>query len=190
MRISVTQKRKLRNKSTETLIGKFKTITAKERIFYANLVKSAISETIVQNLFILEGYKVHKYGMETSLPQMLGCLHSDKSETAIQIKAMPDLVVQTPDLNNVFFVEVKYRSNGQFSINDFKKYEDYPFKSAYFIILSKKTIKCLTYKELMHGFHIDENTDNQLIDRKEFQFTEEIFREYLELMEDLFSNID
>ena len=190
MKITVTPKRRPRYKETEPLAGKYRTITGKDRDFYANLVKSSITEIIIRNLFILEGYNVHKYGIETSLPQMLGCLHSDKSETATQIKAMPDLVVQTPDLKNVYFIEVKYRSSGKFSMVDLKKYDDYPFKSTYFVILSKTWIKCITYKELEHGFSIDENSNNHLFDHKEFQFTPDIYNEYIDLMERLFCNIE
>lgn len=191
MRISITQKSNQRNQPTEIPNRRFKEITAKERNFYFNLVKSAITETIVKNLFLLEGYNVHKYGMESSIPQMLGCLHSVTSETATHIKSMPDLIVQTSDLKEVYFIEVKYRSNGKFSMSDLKKYEDYPFKSTYFVILSKKSIKCITYSEMSRGFYIDEKNDKyHLIDREEFHFNENIYNEYIDLMERLFCNIE
>lgn len=70
-----------------------------------------------------------------------------RTDVATNIRRMPDYVVQKD--RDVFFIEVKFRKSEKFTKSDLP--EGYPYENCYFIIVSKKHIKCITYGELMKG---------------------------------------
>jgi len=84
--------------------------------------------------------------MENTVPGIMKLLKKVRSDVANDIRRMPDFVVQNPNTNQVYFVEVKFRTSEEFTFKDLPK--NYPFENAYFILVSKKYIKCITYEEL------------------------------------------
>lgn len=84
---------------------------------------------------------------------------------------MPDFVVQNPRNNEVYFVEVKFRANGILARKDIPK--DYAWGNAYFILVSKKHIKCITFYELERGDEITPTSKNYLGNRNEFNLDKE-----------------
>lgn len=158
--------------------------------WHCNQVKSKTAESIIQQLFLYEQYKVHKYGMESVLPQILGSMNGDNSETARQIRTMPDFIIQTPELDAVYFVEVKYRANGQYSIQDLEKEFEYLYKNAYFILVSRIAIKCLTYRQLQLGWSFKDGPDFHLCDRKEFKFSTENYNVMINLLNTIYCEVE
>jgi hypothetical protein len=119
--------------------------------FHYRMIKARVAETIIKELFLVSGYNVFDYGMERSLPTITGRLNRDNSETALQIRKMPDFVVQAPPPGNeLFYVEVKYRKNSQFPspADDIK---NYPYTNAWFIVVSQKDIRCISHAQILSG---------------------------------------
>jgi len=87
---------------------------------------------------------------------------------------MPDFVVQKG--NEVFFVEVKFRASERFSKSDLPK--DYPFENCYFVLVSKKHIKCITYEELINGKKIKPRSRNYLGNRDEFELDKKVIIDF------------
>jgi hypothetical protein len=100
---------------------------------------------------------------------------------------MPDFVIQNPNTDQVYFVEVKFRASEEFSLNDLEK--DYPFENAFFIIISKKHIKCISYKELKEEKKITPSSHNYLGNRKEFELDKEVIISFCDFAVKFFSEI-
>ena len=139
-------------------------------------IKGRIAESLIEELFRKLGYKVFHFGMEKQLPGIIELLQGVKTETAKQIRTMPDYVIQHPKSKEVHLVEVKYRANGQFSFEDIKS--DYPYENAFFVVVSKKHIKCLSYLELKAGLKITEGSRNYLHKRPEFDTDRETIKTF------------
>jgi hypothetical protein len=141
-----------------------------------NNVKGRIAETLIQELFLTMGYNVFSYGMENTIPGIMKLLKGVRSEVATDIRRMPDFVVQNPHNNEVHFVEVKFRANETLRRKDLGK--DYPWTNAFFILVSKKHIKCITFDELDKGEEITPTSKNYLGNRKEFDLSKEVIKEF------------
>jgi hypothetical protein len=153
-------------------------ITDKDISRRFNNIKGRIAETLIQELFLTMGYNVFNYGMENTIPGIMKLLKNVRSDVANDIRRMPDLVVQNPNNNEVHFVEVKFRTSGSLSRKDLGK--DFPWTNAYFILVSKKHIKCITFEELENGEEITPTSRNYLGNRKEFALDKEVIKEFCE----------
>jgi len=153
-----------------------KGLDKKQSSYREGMIKGRIAETLIEELFLSLGYNVFRYGMENTVPGIMNLLKGVRSDVAKNIRRMPDFVIQPPDAKEVFFVEVKFRKSEQFSIKDLP--EDYPFINCYFIIVSKKHIKCITYEELKEGKTISEKSYNYLGSRKEFDLKNDIIKDF------------
>lgn len=131
--------------------------------FALNSIKGRVAETIIQELFLANGFNVFHYGMERSIPGIAQLTRKTNGAVKQQISTMPDFVVQDPRNHKLHFVEVKYRASGAFGIEDIPP--GYPWPHAYFIIVSKEHIKCLTYKQLAAGKVIAPTCTNLLVKR-------------------------
>ncbi|MBK6542550.1 MAG: hypothetical protein IPG10_14950 [Flavobacteriales bacterium] len=78
-----------------------------------------------------------------------------------RIRSMPDFIVQDDRNHRLYFVEVKYRSNGKFSAAELS--DDYPWPDTVFIVMCREHIKCLTYQQLAGGLSIGPACNNLLI---------------------------
>lgn len=132
-----------------------------------NMIKGRLGEALIESLFLDLGFNVYRYGMENTIPGIMKLLRGIRNDTANSIRKMPDFVVQHPKNKEVYFIEVKFRSNGTLKISDFK---DYPYENCFFIVVSKKHIKCISYAELKKGKEISPTSTNYLGSRKEFTF--------------------
>lgn len=113
------------------------------------MIKGRIAETLIQELFLSLGYNVFRFGMENTIPGIMELLKGVRSDVAQEIRRMPDFVMQNPNTKDVYFIEVKFRTSGEFSLKDLPK--NYPYENAYIVLVSKKHIKCITVKELLEG---------------------------------------
>jgi len=152
-----------------------------------NIIKGKIAETLIQELFLSLDYNVFRYGMENTIPGVMNFLKGVRSDVAENIKRMPDFVVHHPKTNQVYFIEVKFRANGIFSLSNLP--ENYPYKDAHIILVSKKHIKCITVKELLAGKEITPESKNYLGNREEFQLNKNIIIDFCSFAIKFFENI-
>ncbi len=162
-------------------------LTDKERNYRYGMIKGRIAETLIQELFLSLGYNVFRYGMENTIPGIMDLLKGVRSEVATEIRRMPDFVVQNPNNKHVFFVEVKFRANGEFRLKDLPP--NYPFTNAYIILVSKKHIKCITVQELQAGQEITPATKNYLGNRKEFDLDKDVIIDFCNFAIQFFENV-
>lgn len=153
-------------------------LTKKDYNFHYNMIKGRIAETLIQELFLSLDFNVFRYGMENVIPWIMDLLKGVRWDVAEDIKRMPDFVVHNPKTNSVHFVEVKFRADEKFSITDLE--HDYPYNNAYFVLVSKKHIKCITYDELKEWKEITPTSKNYLWNRKEFDLKKDVIISFCE----------
>ncbi len=162
-------------------------LTKKESFYSENMIKGRIAETLIEELFLSLKYNVFRYGMENTVPGIMELLKGVKGEVATNIRRMPDFVVQHPQNKNVYFIEVKFRANEEFSLKDLPP--DYPYENCYFIIVSKKHIKCITFGELKDGKDISQTSKNYLGNRKEFELDKDVVIQFCDFAVKFFSEV-
>lgn len=160
---------------------------SKENPWISGVIKGKIAETIVEELFRSLGFQVFSYGMENSIPGIKDLLKGVRGDVSKNIRQMPDFVVFKD--NQAHFIEVKFRSNGELKLKDVEKYGDYPFQNALFVLVTKKHIKCVSYKELKEGKEITSTCHNYLGKRKEFDTDKELIIEYCKYAVKFFENV-
>lgn len=170
-------------KADEDILG----LSEKEKVYRYGMIKGRIAETLIQELFLSLGYNVFRYGMENTIPGIMELLKGVRSDVAQEIRRMPDFVMQNPKTKDVYFVEVKFRANGEFSIKDLPK--NYPYENAYIVLVSKKHIKCITVPELQEGKEITPSSQNYLGKRKEFDLEKEVIIDFCNFAVQFFENV-
>jgi hypothetical protein len=126
--------------------------------------------------------------MENTIPGIMKLLKGVKSEVAQEIRRMPDFVVQNPKSDEVFFIEVKFRKSGEFTLKDLPK--DYPYRNAYIILVSKKHIRCITVEELEDGKEITPTSRNYLGSRKEFELDKKVIIDFCDFAVQFFESVE
>lgn len=162
-------------------------LSDKERSYRYGMIKGRIAETLIQELFLSLGYNVFRYGMENTIPGIMELLKGVRSDVAQEIRRMPDFVMQNPKTKDVYFVEVKFRANEEFSLKNLPK--NYPYENAYIILVSKKHIKCITVAELQEGKEITPTTQNYLGRRKEFDLDKDVIIDFCNFAVQFFENV-
>ncbi|MFT6842077.1 MAG: hypothetical protein ACJASR_000842 [Psychroserpens sp.] len=119
----------------------------------SGVIKGRIAETIVEDIFHSLDFQVFIYGMKNTIPGIKHLLKGVKSDVSKNIRQMPDFVVFKD--NKAYFIEVKYRASGELKLSDIAKYGEYPFENNLFVLVTKKHIKCISYKELSEGNKIN-----------------------------------
>ena len=162
-------------------------LSKKEGRYKEGMIKGRIAETLIEELFLSLSYNVYRYGMENTVPGIMDLLKGVRGDVATNIRRMPDFVVQHPKTNEVFFIEVKFRANEEFKKNDLPK--DYPYENCFFIVVSKKHIKCITYEELMEGKVVSQKSQNYLGRRKEFELDKDVIIDFCEFAVKFFNEV-
>ena len=155
--------------------------------FPLNAIKGRVAETIIQELFLAHDFNVFHYGMERSIPGIAELTRKTSGPVRDHIRTMPDFVVQDPRDHRLHFVEVKYRASGSFSIDDIKG--TYPWPHAFFIVVSREHIKCLTYKQLAAGKAITPTCTNLLIVRKDLDLDRKLIVEFGQVAKRFFTGV-
>lgn len=102
-------------------------------------LKGRLAEAIVEEMFLSMGYRVFRFGMENTVPGFSDRYLPKVGEVANEVRKMPDFIVVKD--SNISYLEVKYRTSGEFDIN--KYYKDkggYPYSKAYIILLTPRAI--------------------------------------------------
>ncbi|MCO5267041.1 MAG: hypothetical protein M9948_14345 [Lentimicrobium sp.] len=144
--------------------------------FSLNTLKGRLAEHLVQDLFSMNGYNVFNYGLERTHPFLSKELRNNNHSTSRALRFMPDFVVQSSVTGDLFYMEVKFRANGCFRFDD--KFKDYPYKNAWFVIVSPDKIQCMHYKRLNAGFGIAAETNYRLSSVRSFHLSKESIAEY------------
>lgn len=152
--------------------------------FNINILKGRMAEHLIQDLFINSGYNVFNYGLERIHPSLSKQLRNDYHSTSKALRFMPDFVTQSTVDGNLFYLEVKFRANGEFGFDD--QYKDYPYKNAWFVIVSPDKIQCMHYKRLIKGFRISPKTSYYLNKVKSFHIDLDFLKEYEQYAAELF----
>ncbi len=155
-----------------------------ETQFHLNSLKGRIAEQLIQDLFINNHYNVFNYGLERLHPSLSKMISFDAHSTSRELRYMPDFVVQSSQNGDLFYLEVKFRANGSFRFDE--KYEHYPYRNAWFVIVSPEKIQCMHYKRLKAGYEITPETNYSLNKVKSFHFTLESIKEYTEYTKQVF----
>lgn len=155
--------------------------------FAENSIKGRVAETIIRELFLAHNFNVFDYGMERSVPGIAALTRKTYGAVKNQISTMPDFIVQDERNSRLHLVEVKYRASGAFSIQDIKG--DYPWPHAYFIVVSRDHIKCLTYKQLAAGKVITPTCNNLLIVRKDLDLDRLLIVRFGQLAKKFFTGV-
>lgn len=154
--------------------------------FNLNSLKGRMAEHLIQDLFIQSGYHVFNYGLERLHPSLSKLIKTNQRNTAKALRFMPDFVVQHSGNGDLFYMEVKFRSNGCFGFDE-QTIKAYPYHNAWFVIVSPHKIQCIHYKRLIKGFTVNPSTNYSLLKVKSFQFDAEIVREYEAYAQKLFA---
>lgn len=150
-----------------------------------NMIKGRLAEALIEELFLKLGYSVFRYGMENTVPGVMSLLKGVRGDVAKDIRNMPDLVIQKE--KKVYFIEVKFRANEEFKLEDLPK--NYPYTNCYFIVVSKKHIKCISYEELSKGKEISPTSKNYLGNREEFELDKEVIINFCNFAVKFFENV-
>lgn len=178
---------KSKDKSEPAIKTESSGLSDKDKNYRYNMIKGRIAETLIQELFLSLGYNVFRFGMENTIPGIMELLKGVRSDVAQEIRRMPDFVMQNPNTKDVYFIEVKFRTSGEFTLKDLPK--NYPYENAYIVLVSKKHIKCITVKELLEGKEITPESRNYLGSRKEFDLDKEIIISFCEFAIKFFENV-
>ncbi len=162
-------------------------LSSKEHDYRYGMIKGRIAETLIQELFLSLGYNVFRYGMENTIPGIMELLKGVRSDVAQEIRRMPDFVMQNPKTKEVYFVEVKFRANEEFSLRNLPK--NYPYENAYIVLVSKKHIKCITVSELQEGKEITPSSSNYLGKRKEFDLDKDVIIDFCNFAVQFFEKV-
>jgi hypothetical protein len=152
------------------------------------MIKGRIAEALIEELFLALDYNVYRYGMENTVPGIIKLLRGVRSDVADTIRKMPDFVIQNTKTAEVYFIEVKFRANEELTFSDIGG-KDFPFENAFFIVVSKKHIKCISYSELQDGKTISPTSHNYLGNRKEFELDKEVIIQFCEFAVKFFSEV-
>lgn len=152
--------------------------------FNLNSLKGRLAEQLIQDLFINSQYNIFNYGLERLHPALSRSIRNNKLKTGKALRFMPDFVVQSMITGDLFYMEVKFRANGSFSFDT--DYADYPYKNAWFVIVSPKKIQCIHYKRLVAGYFISPETNYGLNTIKSFHIPKDMLEEYTEYAVKLF----
>ncbi len=146
-------------------------------------IKGRLAEAIVEEMFLSMKYRVFRFGMENTIPGF-GSRHlPKKGDVANEVRKMPDFVVVSPD-KKINYIEVKYRTDGQFDINDhYKDKGGYPYDNAYVILITPRAILIRRASILKKGGKF-----MYLKDCKDFETDKEIILQYIGFCKKFFGN--
>lgn len=144
--------------------------------FNLNSLKGRMAEQLIQDLFGRNNYNVFNYGLERLHPFLSKVLRNNYQTTSKALRYMPDFVVQSGLNGELFYMEVKFRANGYFAFDE--HYNDYPYKNAWFVVVSPEKIQCMHYKRLKAGHVITPETRYRLTGVRSFHISRESIEEY------------
>jgi hypothetical protein len=145
-------------------------------------IKGRLAEAIVEEMFLSMGYRVFRFGMENTVPGFADRYLPKKGEVAEEVRKMPDFIVVKD--SKIAYIEVKYRTSGKFDFNDFyARKGGYPYKSAFFILVTPKHIL------IQKASRLEKGEDFMYLNECEYFDTDkDIILKYIEFCKKFFGN--
>lgn len=154
----------------------------KKRKISDSSIKGRLAEAIIEEMFLAMDYRVFRFGMENTVPGFSDRYLPKQGDVANQVRKMPDFIIVKD--SQIAFIEVKYRTNGEFDFNDFYKNRGkYPYPNAYFILMTPKHIKIQKAELLEAGENFV-----YLGSHPDFATDKEIILQYIEFVKKFFGN--
>ncbi|HPI30301.1 MAG TPA: hypothetical protein PLS26_07210 [Bacteroidales bacterium] len=144
--------------------------------FNLNTLKGRMAEQIIKDLFQQSGYNVFNFGLESLHPTLSKNIKFINNKMSTELRFLPDFVVQNSRQGDLFYLEVKFRADGCFRFDE--KYDTYPYKNAWFVIVSPEKIQCMHYKRLIQKYEITPATNYLLTRIKSFNIDPKLLSEY------------
>lgn len=145
-------------------------------------IKGKLAEAIVEEMFLSMGYRVFRFGMENAVPGFGDRYLPRKGDVADEVRKMPDFIVVRD--SQIAYIEVKYRTSGEFDINDYYKDKGgYPYNNAYIILITPRAILIQKASLLKK-----EKNFIYLKNCKDFETDKEIILQYIEFCKKFFGN--
>lgn len=126
--------------------------------------------------------------MEEVLPGITGSLNNNTSSEAQSIRQLPDFVLQNTVDGSRSYLEVKYRHNGIFRRTDLP--EDFKYTNAFFIIVNKTGINCISFSDLTEIGHLPNEAPFTLSTQQHFALTDTSIKEFENYAKMLFEGVD
>lgn len=144
-------------------------------------IKGRLAESIVEEMFLAMDYKVFRFGMENTVPGFGDRYLPKRGTVAEEVRKMPDFIVVKD--SQIEYIEVKYRTSGEFDFKSYYKKRSYPYKNAFFILVTPKHIKVQKASELEKGKKF------MFLNKcKDFETDKEIILQYIEFCKKFFGN--
>jgi len=156
--------------------------------YHFQTVKGRCAEALIEELFLLNGYDVFRFGMENTIPGILKKIKKSNDIATNRIRSLPDLLVTKND--KTFLIEVKYRADGKFLRNR-DLHRDFPYRECFFIIVSKENIKCIKYEEMTHKGQeiLSDDEEHLLSERKEFSLSKDSIKTFESVANMIFDGV-
>lgn len=145
-------------------------------------IKGRLAEAIIEEMFLAMDYRVFRFGMENTVPGFSDRYLPKQGEVANQVRKMPDFIIVKD--SQIAFIEVKYRTNGEFDFSDYYKTRGkYPYPNAYFVLVTPKHIK------VQKAEHLEKGQDFVYLgSHPDFLSDKEIILQYIEFCKKFFGN--
>lgn len=152
-----------------------------------DMLKGRTAEVLVEELFRLMNYTVHRYGVENSVPSLLHELGRFRNNRIIdKVRSLPDFIVTCG--NVAYELEVKYREDSSFGLAELaSKYDEYQHVEVLFVVVSPETIKCISHAQLQRGEVVEPGGGHFLGDRQEFAQHRDLIGYYTGFVRNVFS---
>lgn len=152
-----------------------------------DMIKGRTAEVVIEELFRILGFEVHRYGMENSLPSILHELRKFRGNKIIdKVRSLPDFIVTRGQL--ALEIEVKFRESGEFTFAELsEKYPSYPHVEVLFIVVSPSDLKCISYAQLKSGDSTKAGDQYFLGNRPEFKEYRSTIEYYRGFVKNLFN---
>ncbi len=141
-------------------------------LFRFRLTMGRIGESLVQELFHMEGYQTYKYGMENIYQHLYHQIKEENSTTARSIRCSPDLVVFNPKKDRTNFIEVRVCMSNYFKFD--QKWNDYPskFPGGFFVIVTPLHFYLVSFEEMKERRRLvfEKSDDVKLTENNIFDF--------------------
>lgn len=145
-------------------------------------IKGKLAEAIVEEMFLSMGYRVFRFGMENAVPGFGDRYLPREGDVADEVRKMPDFIVVRD--SQIAYIEVKYRTSGEFNINEYYKDKGgYPYNNAYIILITPRAILIQKASLLKKGKNFI-----YLKNCKDFETDKEIILQYIEFCKKFFGN--
>ncbi|WP_024771759.1 hypothetical protein [Aquimarina macrocephali] len=147
----------------------------KDYLMPFSLTVGRIAESLIQELFLLEGYQTYKYGLENTYQYLYKQLKYNNTSAAKSLRKSPDLILYDPTNEQLNYAEVKFSSTGHFIFKEtqFENYEQ-SYPEGYFFLVTPTNLYCLPFEEMRKRKKVvfEKCEDLLLINSKHFDLRE------------------